>query len=74
MSPVSRPRTILFAMAMTRVNGDKGLTCGVPISDLRVTWDAERSRQMFQAIIDDDTDSIDDSLCTPSGLPEGATS
>ncbi|MBJ7529531.1 MAG: LCP family protein, partial [Nocardioides sp.] len=67
-------RAAMWASAMTRVNGDNGLTCSVPISDLAVNWDPERSRQMFQAIIDDDTDSIDDSLCTPSGLPEGATS
>ncbi|GAB2885274.1 LCP family protein [Nocardioides pacificus] len=59
-----------FAMAMTRVNGDKGLTCGVPISDLRVTWDAQRSRQMFDYIIDDKTDDIPKKLCTPSGLPK----
>ena len=58
-----------FALAMTRVNGDDGLTCSVPIQDLAVNWDPERSQQMFQRIIDDDTDSIGRGLCTPTGLP-----
>ena len=47
-----------FASAMTRVNGEDGLTCVVPIADLAVNWDPERSEQMFQHIIDDDTDGI----------------
>ncbi len=59
-----------FALAMTRVDGDDGLTCGVPIADLSVRWDAERSRRMFNYIIDDDTDGIPKPLCTPSGLPK----
>jgi LCP family protein required for cell wall assembly len=58
-----------FALAMTRVDGESGLTCGVPISDLAVNWDAERSAQMFEYVINDDTESIPASLCTPSGLP-----
>ncbi|MBC9735505.1 LCP family protein, partial [Nocardioides marmotae] len=66
-------RAAMWAMAMTRVNGEAGLTCGVPISDLAVTWDPERSEQMFQAIIDDDTDSIPRRLCTPTGLPKEVT-
>ena len=57
-----------FAWAMTRVDGTKGLTCGVPIADLAVNWDAERSQQLFDLIIDDDTASIPDGLCTPSGI------
>ena len=65
MSPV---RAGLWAMAMTRVNGKDGLTCGVPISDLSVRWDAERAPRMFQAIIDDDTDRIGKQLCSPTGL------
>ena len=65
MSPV---RAGLWAMAMTQVNGENGLTCGVPISDLSVRWDAERAPRMFQAIIDDDTDRIGKQLCSPSGL------
>ncbi|KRF18809.1 hypothetical protein ASG90_02615 [Nocardioides sp. Soil797] len=57
-----------FAWAMTRVNGEDGLTCGVPISDLAVHWDAERSKEMFQHIIDDDTEGISNGLCTETGL------
>jgi hypothetical protein len=61
-------RAGLWAMAMTRVNGDNGLTCSVPVRDFAVNWDEERSKEMFQAIIDDDTDRIGKSLCSPSGL------
>ena len=61
----------MWASAMTRVNGENGLTCGVPIADLAVNWDEERSQQMFQHVIEDDTDGIPKSLCTPSGLPQG---
>lgn len=58
-----------FAFAMTRVNGENGLTCTVPIADLEVNWDAERSAQLFDKIINDDTDSVGKDLCTPTGLP-----
>ena len=37
-----------FAWAMTRVDGESGLTCGVPIRDLAVNWDEERSQQLFE--------------------------
>ena len=38
--------------------------------DLAVNWDPERSEQMFQLIIEDDTDEHrPKSLCTPTGLP-----
>ena len=57
-----------FAYAMTRVNGEDGLTCSVPIADLAVNWDQERADQMFQHIIDDDTDGIGRRLCTPTGF------
>lgn len=59
-----------FAWAMTRVNGENGLTCGVPIADLAVNWDEERSQQMFDHIIDDDTEGIPNDLCTETGLPQ----
>ena len=62
-----------FAWAMTHVNGDSGLTCGVPIADLAVHWDSKRSKEMFQDIIEDDSQSIADDkdrLCTPSGMPK----
>ena len=58
-----------FALAMTRVDGKDGLTCSVPISDLAVNWDPERSERLFQHIIDDDTDSVGRQLCTPTGMP-----
>jgi LCP family protein required for cell wall assembly len=64
MGPV---RAGMWAMAMTRVNGEKGLTCVVPLQDLAVHWDPERAPEMFKAIIDDDTASIDDKLCSPTG-------
>ncbi len=57
-----------FGYAMTRVDGKNGLTCGVPISDLAVTWDEQRSKEMFRHIIEDDTGGIPKGLCTPSGL------
>ncbi|MEO5854169.1 MAG: LCP family protein [Nocardioides sp.] len=57
-----------FAWAMTRVDGASGLTCGVPISDLAVNWDPERSQQLFDLISADDTASVPKDLCTPSGL------
>jgi LCP family protein required for cell wall assembly len=58
-----------FAWAMTRTTGDAGMTCTVPIQNLSVEWDAARAPQMFQHIIDDDTDAIGRNLCTPKGLP-----
>ena len=70
MSPV---RAAMWAMAMNSVNGKDGLTCGVPISDLAVHWDPTRSKEMFKAIIDDDTGSISSSLCSPTGLPKAIT-
>ncbi len=58
-----------FAWAMTRVDGDSGLTCGVPIRDLAVNWDEERSQQLFDFIAQDETGDVPKQLCTPSGLP-----
>jgi LCP family protein required for cell wall assembly len=58
-----------FAWAMTRVDGETGLTCGVPIRDLAVNWDEERSQRLFQLIADDETADVPKQLCTPSGLP-----
>jgi len=49
--------------------GGSGLTCSVPIRDLRVTWDPERSKALFDKIIADDTESVGKNLCTPSGFP-----
>lgn len=64
---------VRFAWAMTKVNGDDGLTCGVPIANLSVDWDAERSRTMFRHIIEDDTEGIPKNLCTETGLPKSVT-
>ncbi len=66
-------RAAMWAFAMTRVDGENGLTCTVPLADGSATWDEERSQQMFEAIIGDDTESIGKDLCTPSGLPASAT-
>lgn len=63
---------VKWAIAMTRVDGENGLTCGVPIADLSVRWDPERSKQMFQAIAQDKTEDVGKSLCTPTGFPPGA--
>ena len=60
--------TARFAFAMTRVTGDKGLTCSVPIADLAVHWDRERALQMFELIKEDRTSEITGDLCRPSGL------
>ena len=60
--------TARFALAMTRVNGENGLTCSVPIADLAVHWDRERALEMFRLIKEDRTSDISDDLCRPSGL------
>jgi LCP family protein required for cell wall assembly len=57
----------LWATAMTRVNGSKGLTCVVPLQDLAVHWDPERSKEMFDLIKKDETDKIDSKLCSDTG-------
>jgi LCP family protein required for cell wall assembly len=62
-------RAGMWASAMTNVD----LSCVVPISDLAVHWDEERSQQMFGYIKDDKTDDIPKALCTPTGLPKGVT-
>ena len=59
-----------FAVAMNRVNGTNGLTCGVPIADLAVNWDAERSEQLFTLIRENRADEIGKKLCTPTGRPQ----
>lgn len=70
MSPIGAAK---WALAMTHVNGEDGMTCGVPISDLAVHWDPERSQQLFDYIKDDKTDDIPKGLCTPTGLPKSVT-
>ena len=56
-----------FALGMTRVDGDKGLTCGVPIADLSVRWDTERAERLFALIREDRTDEIGKDICRPTG-------
>jgi len=63
--------TLRFVRAMTRVNGDNGLTCGVPIIDLAVHWDEERSKRLFALIAEDRTGDLPEGLCSRSGLPGG---
>lgn len=58
-----------WAMAMTHVD----LSCVVPIADLAVHWDPERSKQMFDYIKQDKTGDIPKDLCTPTGLPKSVT-
>ncbi len=57
-----------FAYAMTRVDGESGLTCGVPIADLSVRWDTERANKLFGLIAEDRTDEVGKDLCRPTGL------
>jgi LCP family protein required for cell wall assembly len=64
MGPI---RSAMWATAMTRVDGDKGLTCVVPLQDLAVNWDPEKAPQMFDKIIKDDTESIGKDLCSDTG-------
>ena len=59
--------TARFAWAMTRVDGENGLTCTVPIADLAVTWDRERALELFELIKQDRTADIPDELCRPTG-------
>ncbi|QNN53642.1 LCP family protein [Nocardioides mesophilus] len=60
--------TLKFAWAMTRVDGESGLTCGVPIADLAVNWDQDRAEKLFKLIAEDRTDEVGKDLCRPSGL------
>jgi len=60
---------VQWAIAMTRVNDDSGLTCGVPVADFAVNWDEERSEQMFTYVREDNTEDIPQRLCTPTGFP-----
>ncbi len=62
--------TMRFAWAMTRVDGDNGLTCGVPIADLAVNWDRERADRLFRLIAEDRTSDVGKQLCRPSGLAD----
>jgi LCP family protein required for cell wall assembly len=65
-SPLAMGR---FVLAMRSTGGADGRTCGVPISDLAVTWDPDRSQRLFDLIADDNVSDLPDDLCTPSGFP-----
>lgn len=58
-----------FGLAMSRVNGSSGLTCGIPIANLSVQWDHTRALQLLRYLKTDRTADIPKSLCTRSGLP-----
>jgi LCP family protein required for cell wall assembly len=64
MGPV---RSVMWATAMTRVNGDDGLTCVVPLQDLAVHWDPVKAPEMFNAVIEDKTETISKDLCSATG-------
>lgn len=57
-----------FGLAMTRVNGIDGLTCGMPIADQEVNWDRERALALLAYVKEDRTGDIPKELCTPTGL------
>jgi LCP family protein required for cell wall assembly len=63
-------RAGMWATAMTRVDGDAGMTCTVPVTGGSAQIDTERAAELFALIAEDDTGSIPKSLCTPSGIPE----
>ena len=56
-------RAALWAGAMTNVD----LSCVVPLASLEVTWDQERSKQMFDYIINDEVGDMPKSLCRADG-------
>ncbi len=67
MGPLDAAR---FALAMTRVDGEGGLTCGVPIANLDVDWDPERAERLFTLVAEDRTDEVSGNLCSASGLAQ----
>jgi len=58
-----------FGLAMTRVDGKSGLTCGMPIADQAVNWDRERALELLKYVKEDRTADLPRRLCTPTGLP-----
>jgi LCP family protein required for cell wall assembly len=57
-----------FALGMTRLDGEAGRTCTVPIADLAVHWDPERADRLFTLIAEDRTGEVGKDLCRPSGM------
>ena len=58
-----------FGLAMTRVNGTSGLTCGMPIADQVIHWDRTRALELLKYVKTDRTGDLPRRLCTPTGLP-----
>jgi LCP family protein required for cell wall assembly len=58
-----------FGLAMTRVNGESGLTCGMPIADQVIHWDRERALELLKYLKEDRTGDLPKRLCTGTGLP-----
>jgi LCP family protein required for cell wall assembly len=58
-----------FGLAMTRVNGEAGLTCAMPIADQAIHWDRERALELLKFLKEDNTDDLPKRLCTGTGLP-----
>jgi LCP family protein required for cell wall assembly len=65
VGPISLAR---FVWNMAHVTSGGGLSCTVPIRDLQVNWDEDRSEELFQLIIEDRTDDVPKDLCTKDGL------
>ena len=65
VGPISLAR---FVWNMAHVTSGDGLSCTVPIADLAVNWDEDRSEELFQLIIEDRTDDVPKSLCTKDGM------
>lgn len=63
-------RAGMWALAMTRVDGDTGMTCTVPVTGGSAQIDAKRAAELFELIAADDSGSIPKSLCTASGIPK----
>jgi LCP family protein required for cell wall assembly len=63
-------RAGMWATAMSRVDGEAGMTCTVPVTGGSAQIDAERAAELFGAIAKDETGNISKALCTPSGIAE----
>jgi hypothetical protein len=60
-----------FALAVRRLGGTNGLTCGVPITDAAVNavhWDVTRASEMFRLIRADRSEEIDGEICRRTGI------
>ena len=57
-----------FGWAMTRVDGESGLTCGMPIADQQVNWDDERAEELLTYVREDRVGDLPRRLCTATGL------